>query len=577
MEIIRKLIRQHANIFIFGSFILTSYLFCFPLLRNLSLLGRGDWDYFFSLYEASYKTIIQYHQAPFWNPYFKGGMSLIGNPQQGFLSPIMAIVLVFGTVVGLKLAVWLHLFFALWGCWALAGYFGLTGLVRFVPAAIFVFSSHWALHLTEGHIIWLSAGFMPWTFLFFLKGIRGQKRFILATALCEAFMFYEGSTYTLIALVLFIGAYSFFLALQEKKWTFFVWFIGVHVLAAVVAAPKLFPVIEMISQYHHVVGPGKLVPVMKFASFFSDQFQTLHRESVLGAGYWEFGAYIGMIAGLIYFYSFSLFRTQPALVWSALFMLLVCVGNFSFLSPWSILHKLPIINTFHLPMRLVQGLLLPLGLLVGIFLERMKSKLRLSVIVVTIILVVDLFLVGTRIFQEAPRPWTIQGRDSILRDSFFSQEFVPVRKQFAFGAWSDQFIFVYYNKGVVDAYEPVPIKGRAIPRGSKNYRGEFYLLKGSGQVQQTYWSPNKLSYRSISSEEDVLVINQNFDPGWHSSLGKAFSYQGLIAVRVPPGEHVFVLGYLPASFLIGVAVLGVGILFIGLMHFVFVRATVWAK
>lgn len=561
MRVIKLFMRDYGQHGLLSlGFLLISFLFCFPLMSGIDLLGRGDWDYFFALYEVAYKTIREYHQIPLWNPYSSGGMSFIGNPQQGGFSPIMAVVLLWGPVVGLKLAVWGHIFAALWGCWSLAGHFGLKGSARFVPAAIVVFSSHWPLHLTEGHIIWLSAAFMPWFFLFLLKGIRGAWRFLIGTAVFEAIIFYEGGTYVLVAAILLAMVYSFFISLRERRWHPLMCFLAVQFMAVVLMAPKLLPVVELLFRHQHIVGPGMPISPQLSLSFFVDRLQTLQRGFLFGAGYWEYGAYVGILPGILYFGSFFLLRRHPALVLTSVVMALFCLGNFAAWAPWTVLHQLPIIKTFHIPMRLVLGFLLPFGLLAGIFLKEIEKRSRILAFIVMILLAADIFFIGSRVFTEAARPLTIRDRVLVQDNGHFTQEMVTRKGHSAFGAWSDQFVFVRHNKGVVDAYEPVRVARRAVARTDPRYRGEVYWHKGQGLLDKVSWSPNKLSYQIDSSEGGVLVINQNFDPGWRVSAGEIFSHDGLIAVRVPAGEHALLLRYLPFSFLLGVGILGVGIL-----------------
>ena len=124
-------------------FLLASFALCEPLLRELHHSCRGDWDFFFAIYEVPTVSLFEYGQFPLWNPYNVGGLSLIGNPQAGFLSPIFAFTALFGTVAGLKIAVWAHLFLGSWGMWLLGEQLGIKGVARFAPPLIFLFSSAW--------------------------------------------------------------------------------------------------------------------------------------------------------------------------------------------------------------------------------------------------------------------------------------------------------------------------------------------------------------------------------------------------------------------------------------------------
>jgi len=102
-------------------FLALSLIFCFPLLKDLYSSGSGDWDYFMFLYEVPSITLFEYGQFLLWTPYCGGGISLIGNPQAGYLSPIFIFTALFGVAAGLKIAVLVHTFLGLWGMWLLSG------------------------------------------------------------------------------------------------------------------------------------------------------------------------------------------------------------------------------------------------------------------------------------------------------------------------------------------------------------------------------------------------------------------------------------------------------------------------
>jgi hypothetical protein len=104
------------------SFLTLSAAFSLPLLKDLYSSGSGDWDYFMFLYEGPSISLFEYKQFPLWNPYCGGGISMIGNPQAGYLSPIFLFTAIFGVAAGLKIAVLVHTFLGLWGMWLLSGH-----------------------------------------------------------------------------------------------------------------------------------------------------------------------------------------------------------------------------------------------------------------------------------------------------------------------------------------------------------------------------------------------------------------------------------------------------------------------
>ena len=75
-----------------------------PLLQHPENLGFGDWDLFLGKYEAARRSIALYGQFPWWDPWTRGGFPLAANPQCGVWGVAMPLVLLFGTLVGMRLA-----------------------------------------------------------------------------------------------------------------------------------------------------------------------------------------------------------------------------------------------------------------------------------------------------------------------------------------------------------------------------------------------------------------------------------------------------------------------------------------
>jgi len=108
------------------------------------------------------------------------------------------------------------------------------------------------------------------------------------------------------------------------------------------------------------------------------------------------------------------------------------------------------------------------------------------------------------------------------------------------------------NMGVLNCYEPnaFPVN----PRGytQPGYRGEQYLV-GAGNVTLSRWTPNRLSFDIEAPSPTMLVVNQNYDPGWRlvEGQGIAISSEGLIAVMMPAGRQHIELAYRSRPFMIG--------------------------
>ncbi len=535
------------------------------------------------LYEVPSITLFEYGQFPLWNPYCGGGISLIGNPQAGYLSPIFIFTALFGVAAGLKIAVLVHTFLGLWGMWLLTGHLKITGPARLAPPIIFIFSGSYALHIAAGHIVWLPATLLPLFFLAFLQGLQ-SRRWLCLAGVIESIMFYEGGTYVFAYSLIFIFVYAVVLAIGKKSlhpvWVFTL----ISLLAAALSAPKLLPVLELLHNHPRPTGVGASVPWDVFFYFFIDRFTGLER-SLNGTGWWAFGSYLGVIVIILYLFSFTLFRKHAALVIATLFILLISLGNFSALSPWSILHELPVFSGFQVPTRALIVFCFGAALLSGYSLAHLgkqdSSRSRLLVSLIVLFILCDLLSVSAPTLSNAAKTLTTPFWNNLRTEQRinapklyrippssssgllqtvpsvhqqFTQISIPFAERNAHGAWSNQYLPLLQNTGVVDAYETIPFERYIHAKTDDGYIGEYYLT-GEGSVSLKKWSPNKLLFHIMSENKDRLIINQNFDHGWRSSQGHTTSHKGLLAVDLSSGDYELEVYYLPKSFSVGICIL----------------------
>ena len=75
-----------------------------PYLRGPHNLGYGDWDLNLAKYEAVRRTLLEWGQFPWWDPWCRGGFPLAANPQCGVVGIATPLVLALGTSVGMRIA-----------------------------------------------------------------------------------------------------------------------------------------------------------------------------------------------------------------------------------------------------------------------------------------------------------------------------------------------------------------------------------------------------------------------------------------------------------------------------------------
>lgn len=144
-------------------------IYYLPLLLTGNKEAPGDPDYYFALYEGFRKSVLIYHQFPWWDPYISGGVPLFGNIQFGLISISSPLVLLFGAPMGLKLSLLLYGFIAFFGMKRLLVRYFQSAEVRAIALAyVFTFCGFFAARAYMGHFTFPLAAFTPWVIYYYL-------------------------------------------------------------------------------------------------------------------------------------------------------------------------------------------------------------------------------------------------------------------------------------------------------------------------------------------------------------------------------------------------------------------------
>jgi hypothetical protein len=117
------------------------------------------------------------------------------------------------------------------------------------------------------------------------------------------------------------------------------------------------------------------------------------------------------------------------------------------------------------------------------------------------------------------------------------------------------------SRGSIACWEAYPVPMSPLLR-SDVAQEEYLTDPAAGSVQRRRWSPNRIELQVSLTRAARVRINQNYHPGWRSSVGHVVSDQDLLAVDLPAGNHQVVVRFLPRSALFGalVSLLGLGAL-----------------
>ena len=185
-------------------FAILAILFCFPILKGITNWGILDWDQHTFYHAVPRETILRYHQFPLWNPYYCGGNVMLANMQARFLSPTFILLLLFGTLPGLKIEIIFQIMIGMWGMYLLCRHLGLGKYASYFPAIVFMCNGRFVLHLTEGQTWFMPIAYLPFVVLFYLKSIKQIKYGLLSGAFL-GLMILEGGVYPAPHTALFLG------------------------------------------------------------------------------------------------------------------------------------------------------------------------------------------------------------------------------------------------------------------------------------------------------------------------------------------------------------------------------------
>jgi hypothetical protein len=534
-----------------------------PRLAHFSLVPSdgADRDLFVQLRWVAYYTIAHFHQWPFWNPYKCGGMTLIGNPESAVVTPFLLFYLILGLIPGILFEVYFHLAIMFSGGYVLGRELELAPLAALVLAVVFPSSSWLSLHIALGHLNFLSIAYVPWILALLLMSCRLRRWHLamLGGLLCGLALT-EGN-YGFAFAVMLVALVAMWCAMIQLSIRPLLAGALIGIFAVLFSLPKLIPTAEQLMTYPRET----LISYLRWHGVITALFsrdQDITRPTVGSFFFAEYAGYIGApFVMLALVGAISDIRKSAPWVVGAIFFLTLYRGDTTpdSLTMW--LRHLPLAGNIGLcgrwaiPLVFCVGVLAALG--ATLLCERPQVWGRRLVTILFTVGVVDAWLVCAPNYRYFFQPALPRPEPSQTFRQYWSGLPVPLTSIAMAGMGS-------VNCGDI-GYHIRPPKDTVLGWNQKGYRGEYYLLD-AGDVTETLWTPNRMSYEVKVPSPTSLVINQIMYRGWHLTYGDGLVYpeHRLIAVRIPAGRQEIELQYTPhhiyAAFAIMLAALAILIL-----------------
>lgn len=429
-------------------------IFCTPLLLTGDKIVPGDPDYYLQIYEAFRRSVMDFGQFPSWNPWISGGIPLFANIQFGMVSIQAPLVLLFGAVVGMKLAIALYAIIGFYGFRKLfkdglsAGNLKAT-LLAYIP----IFGSFFVDRVVAGHYTFLMIAFVPWLMYFFLK--RSGKSAWLWFALFYSIMVWSAPHYTTIMSAVVIAVWFLFetirstvIAWQKKAWKPLVAKLKADLLffakaggaIAALCAYRMYFVYTFIHDFPRPEDASQEAFTGLYQALYAiwgpDQYASppalrTHYGWVEAATYIGIGTLICLILiGIAYGFALYAKREQkdatkklfnyPVYIIGALFVLffILGLGDFGPLSPYRLLNHLPVFDS----MRVATRWLAWAAIIALVAIAAYKGKaFKKTITVLLFLTVLELFFTG---WQTMGSPYKIEVQHYRSSMASFDQQYL---------------------------------------------------------------------------------------------------------------------------------------------------------
>lgn len=537
-----------------------------PFFARLDTFGFHDWDAETSHRELVVQALRQ-GEFPWWNPYACGGFTAWGYVEADttIVSPWLPFYLLLPMALALRVeTVGMAILGAL-GAWLFAARFTRSHALRAMVAVLWAVNGRWALQTASGHTWHLAYAWLPFCFATFEAARAGEPPPRLGRlplpweVLCAAsfaMLLYAGGIYPLPHAILSVGVYALVLSIAHRTLRPLALLAAAGALSVGLAAPKLFPLLAAFQKVPRLIESKEAIDLGALLTMLvsPDQHFGSRPARVPAYGWHEWGIYVGWGGVALLLYGLLAVERAPregaprrelALRVTGALLLVLGLGAFHPLAPWTLLHGLPPFSSQHVPSRFLYPAVLVLGALAALGLGRWVDRRLDRRPWLDAALLVPLAMLAADVAEVAKKPMAqamwMEAPAAIERQPFHFEQEPPVhyRKR----DWAGpMYLAMRANVGVINCYGTPPFE----PKGARaldrpGYRGEVWIARGREVLPQagrvTRMTPNAASIELFAPTEpgDVVVFNMNHDEGWSSDAGPVVAHEAAVAVRPPGG------------------------------------------
>ncbi len=495
---------------------------------------------------------------PLWNPYGCGGEVLWANPQALPASPYMPFVLVFGTALGIKLALVAYAFCTFDGAYRLTRSYDVSVGGSLLSAVVFGTSGWFALHISSGHATFTGAALFPYLWLFYRWAVAPEPqawRWSLPLGLIAAIIVADGGTFTPAMAAVMLFAVATIDAVTRRSVRPYLPLLLGGVVAVAIGAARILPALEFATDHPR---PQSETDGNTIWSMLFDGYLWKGIAPVDGKRYWfhEYGWRLPYITPVLIIASLWARRTRSVWIVVAVGFALAAGRDLPY-GPWWVLKHLPIYRDLRVPSRYSLLLALGFSILCGGAWDELAARrrwiaahLRSATIALIAICAVDGLAFDWYIWKD------------VFNTTMFSAPRATRFYQAEHTEWRTMMNTNLENHGAIGCDEEAPLQ-----RADKLDEGDVPQARladpGAGFAREVNWTPNRITVHVRLTQPTTLLINQDWNEHWKTSVGTIQKVGGKVArdvdggrlgVALPVGENDVTITYRPRSFVIGAAI-----------------------
>ena len=487
-------------------------------------------------------TVLRFHEAPLWDPYYCGGMYLLGTPQARFVSPTFLLTLLFGEPEGEALTAFAMLVVGLEGAFRYARTRSASAVASLVAAPVFGLSGIFAFSPHYGWVNFFGFALVPWIAAGTRRALAGHVRGAVLAAAGVAWCTGFGGTYAVPMVALWcafeiVEALALAVRARDRKRAVDIVRMAVVVasLGAGLAAVRLWPVAETLADAPRVIGgaPGNEYRALARMLFFGLENDTPDGQFFIGA--------LAIPAGIVAI----VHRRAIALVAYGGLWAWLGAGYGVFPSLFAATQALPVYGTLRYPERylilfgLVASTLAARGLTVAAALARARSPRRPRFRMLYVAVLAALSLATVPLLRQHLASATMRdlGPQPVTIERPFHQ------------ARGNRLELAYYapmERGSLSCWDAYPVPESPLLQGDLPAEERLEDAR-AGHVTERSWSPNHIDLDVDLERPARLLVNQNWHRGWRTSAGEVGSSRGLLVVDLPAGARSVSLDFVPRS------------------------------